>query len=101
MPRRDPLVKPFPQSSLVPRIAAQEFYISFTDSNVLPKRRACVESEWKEKFPMATIPPLVAPPTTARRPAAEFGWATFHLLFLLAVSGLVNVFLVLRLATIR
>jgi len=61
-------------------------------------------------FPMATIPPL-APlrPVTPLRTVAASGrplpdgdsWLTFNLVFVLAISGLVNVLLLLRLATVH
>lgn len=48
---------------------------------------------------MATIPPLVAVSKTRHTPA-EANWLTFNLIFVLGLSGLVNILLLIRLATL-
>lgn len=50
---------------------------------------------------MATIPPLTMSRSTEAPAARGEGWVTFHLLFVLAVSVLLNILLVLRLAALR
>ena len=50
---------------------------------------------------MATIPPLVISRATPHWRADGESWLTFNLMFVLAVSGLVNILLVVRLVTLR
>jgi hypothetical protein len=52
---------------------------------------------------MANIPPLSPErtPHHLQAPATDDGWVMFNLLFVLAVSAIVNIALVLRLAAFR
>ena len=49
---------------------------------------------------MPTIPPMVAARKSQTRMAEAAGWPTFNLIFVLGVSGLLNILLLIRLASV-